>query len=440
MHGARKPLPQQHTYQVQVDGQSATLKDHSGITIASVCSPGPSSGQQIDFSGGVESITIDQTFDGTRFPRTQTTLAQWKSHRVTISETYAAPVASIEQEGLKISDPRAAQWLAEWRGSHGEATTTTLDDLAQQLQDELRKTSPTEPTDWQRVYELAGRRINGSIALNDTATANFFTGYQRWPTGELKRHHTKPPDARFNPFRWAGELVHKVGERSGTLEKVDLIGPPGVGTHPSSSLAGLLCSYRCGCFGYSESADLITLGGWAYGVGIARQGRYPTVYRLFDASGKTFVEIRFAVPSDRRLSNRIEIMRYDASNTPQPLAQIAFENNTMTLDLFPDDKRTSDALIEELDTILAMMPTQVIRGDGRRDSRLGEVERWVDIIRFAQHPSTKRLSELLTDVDPATAPSKIDAFLKQFESRFLDSRSQRLPPEISCDGKVCKPR
>ena len=59
-----------------------------------------------------------------------------------------------------------------------------------------------------------------------------------------------------------------------------------------------------------------------------------------------------------------------------------------------DDRLDWETPLERPDALLAAMPTQVVRGDGVRDSHLGEIETMLD---FGEHPVKLRhtgLSEI----------------------------------------------
>jgi len=73
------------------------------------------------------------------------------------------------------------------------------------------------------------------------------------------------------------------------------------------------------------------------------------------------------------------------------------------------------------------MPTQIERGDGIRDSHLGEIEEWVDRVRLLREPSPDRLSDLVSDFDAEGAANKIRALFAPEIERFT-VEANALPP------------
>jgi hypothetical protein len=89
--------------------------------------------------------------------------------------------------------------------------------------------------------------------------------------------------------------------------------------------------------------------------------------------------------------------------------------------------------------MLAMLPTQMIRGDGVRDSHLAAVEYYVDALRYLESPSAEALADLLSPTDAATARGKVRALLAKHEARFkLRRKPDEPPPGVVCLKNGCK--
>ncbi len=108
-----------------------------------------------------------------------------------------------------------------------------------------------------------------------------------------------------------------------------------------------------------------------------------------------------------------------------------------------DSQRCISLPLEQLskETRGSTLPTQVWRGDGVRDSRLGEVERLIDLYRLLLNPQQiGPLSDYVSPVDAATAVAKIESVLvRPNRSRFEDSNGEcaGAPLSIRCTKKVC---
>ena len=94
----------------------------------------------------------------------------------------------------------------------------------------------------------------------------------------------------------------------------------------------------------------------------------------------------------------------------------------LQIDLFGSDQGVG---LATLDRLLAAMPTQIRRGDGIRDSHLGEIERVVDALRLLRDPGEASLADFASDVDMWSAASKVEALLSADRTRFL---AASLPP------------
>jgi len=69
----------------------------------------------------------------------------------------------------------------------------------------------------------------------------------------------------------------------------------------------------------------------------------------------------------------------------------------------------------------------VRRGDGIRDSHLGEIELLVDAVRLLDEPSAPRLADLVSDVDAGAVTRKVERLLEDEAGRFA-ARADALPP------------
>jgi len=80
------------------------------------------------------------------------------------------------------------------------------------------------------------------------------------------------------------------------------------------------------------------------------------------------------------------------------------------------------------------MPVQVMRGDGIRDSQLGEIELLVDAVRLLEQPDENRLADLVSNVDAGSAAGKVQALLEQEAGRFVALADAIPPPPIAGPG------
>ena len=86
--------------------------------------------------------------------------------------------------------------------------------------------------------------------------------------------------------------------------------------------------------------------------------------------------------------------------------------------------------LERLDALLAAMPTQIMRGDGIRDSHLAEIEQLIDWARLIREPTEDRMADLVSDIDALTAPRKVQTLLGSDAERFQAEASARPPAPI----------
>jgi hypothetical protein len=81
------------------------------------------------------------------------------------------------------------------------------------------------------------------------------------------------------------------------------------------------------------------------------------------------------------------------------------------------------------------MPTQVVRGDGVRDSHLGEIETMLDWIRLIKEPSEENLADVVSEIDALTAVSKVHALLETDGASYsADEGEFPLPPKRHASG------
>jgi hypothetical protein len=228
-------------------------------------------------------------------------------------------------------------------------------------------------------------------------------------------------------------------------------------------------SHQCGCYGYAIGSDFMTLGNWLYQVeadwlddrvgaeffiGLERREGFPWIgfgdrrrmrdlarrvkaYRLKDARGETFAEIALDLPPAQPpsglgpVSYRVDVWRSGSERAP--LARIDHRTAGIELQLFGEPRRWPESL-ERLDTLLAAMPTQVMRGDGIRDSHLAEIEQLIDWVRLIREPTEDRLADVISDMDALTAPRKVHALLESDAERFQLEAAARPPAPIALTG------
>ena len=294
-------------------------------------------------------------------------------------------------------------------------------------------------------YEISGRRKDGRFETTGDARvlAQIDSGY-RSEGGALKIHHARPGEnGRFFYHRRSLELADR------------LIGPGG----------RELVSHQCGCYGYGIASDFMTLGDSLYHVvadwlddrvaaefflGLGTSPDFPWLsfegrrrardlarrvasYDLTDAHGALFARVRLRLADDPAWPDlgdtTYEVDLVDASGTATPLARLDRTPTTMRIQLSGDPTRWEEGLAR-LDRLLAAMPTQVERGDGIRDSHLGQFERWIDLVRLLREPSPERLADAVSDVDALTAAGKVEALLGLDPARFAAAAGTRPPAPI----------
>ncbi len=294
-------------------------------------------------------------------------------------------------------------------------------------------------------YEIAGRRIDGSVfeGSNPAPAARFDSAFHVTDEG-LKIHHARSP------------FYHRE-----SLEIVDTL------TDVGEPEPNTLRSYQCGCYGWAIGGDWVTLGDeylyhaaveWRHhrvGAGlflgiqtrddfpwigladrekVSRLARRAGVYRLTDARGDVFAEIEIGLdpnPPPLELGPHSYVVRMSKPDGQlAPIAHIDARPGAIELRLETDDA------LQQLDTLFAAMPTQVLRGDGLRDSYLGRVETLVDWLRLIETPNEANLGDVVSEIDALTAVRKVKAMLSPHAERFATAESdyQPLPPMRRLDA------
>jgi hypothetical protein len=296
-------------------------------------------------------------------------------------------------------------------------------------------------------YEISGRRRDGRL-LRTGASAPLARSDSlfRSEAGELKIHHKRPGEnGRFFYHRRSLELADRIAAAGA---------PP-------------LVAHECGCYGYAIAADFTTLGEKLYRVeadwlddrvgaefflGLERRSAFPWLgrgerrrmrdlarraraWQLRDAHGVLFAEVALELPADPprgalgAIAYRID--HVGADDARRPLARITHGEDGISLAFFGADL---GAALEQLDRLLAAMPVQVMRGDGIRDSQLGEIEQLVDAVRLLEEPSDERLADLASELDAASAARKVEALLAAEPARFAARAGEHPPDPIAGPG------
>jgi len=155
-------------------------------------------------------------------------------------------------------------------------------------------------------------------------------------------------------------------------------------------------------------------------------------YRLEDARGELFAEIALdlptAPPSPGLGAVSYRVGTWGSDGERAPLARIDHRGDGIEVIVFGERWLES---LERLDTLLAAMPTQIIRGDGIRDSHLAAIERLIDWVRLVHEPGEERMADVVSDIDALTAPRKVRALLESDAERFRPEASALPPAPIS---------
>ena len=354
--------------------------------------------------------------------------------------TLLAPPAPLDVEGLGlvvaedepgINDAEHAA-LRAWLGAQGlPADTASFEALH-------RNETGRELRVW---YEISGRRRDGRFArVGAGAPAARIDSLFRSEAGALKIHHKRPGEnGRFTYHRRSLELADRI----------------------AAAGAPALVAHQCGCYGYAIASDLTTLGDRLYRVeadwlddrvgaelflGVETRASFPWLgfgerrrmrdlarraraWQLKDAHGVAFADVALELAAEPPrgslgpIAYRVDWV--DGDGAHRPLARIAHDGEGLALALHGAG---FEEALEQLDRLLAALPVQVMRGDGIRDSQLGEIEQLVDAVRLLGDPSEERLADLVSDVDAAGAARKVAALLEPEPGRFAAAAGE-LPPE-----------
>ncbi len=359
-----------------------------------------------------------------------------------------APLSPIEIEGLGVPfsgddegiNAEEHALLQRWLESNGLEPDTRL------FEEIHRAETGRDLRVW---YEIAGRRVDGSVTIGDAENpaANFSSAFHVTSNG-WKIHHAR------------ALLYHRK-----SLELVDTVSDERRGA-PTE-----MRSYQCGCYEWAIGADWVTIGdrylyhavvewqhhrvGAGFFVGLEGRGTFPWIgvgdrkkvarlarrvaaYRMTDARENLFAEIDVALDLDPPrvgLGPQSYVVRVtEADGSLGVLAEIAFRSNEIEIQLLSGQEDWRVAL-NRLDVLLAAMPTQVLRGDGIRDSYLGEVETLVDWIRLIEEPNEETLADVVSEIDAVTAVAKVEKLLSHCGNRFSTEESdvRPLPPQRRLD-------
>jgi hypothetical protein len=406
-------------------------------------------GERWTLSAGPVSATLERSSmgldAGLPFPRRLVAEGRPGDGGSVIREAYTllAPPAplSIEGLGLEVSTDTPGlnreehAELRAWLGAQGLPADTTA---FQQLH---RVDSGRELRVW---YEISGRRVDGVLSRGDGGTwlARYDSLY-RSEGDRLKIHHKRPGErGRFTYHRQSLELADSVESATGGFPALE--------------------SHHCGCYGYAIASDFMTLGDLLYQVeadwlddrvgadffiGFERREGFPWIglgdrrrmrdlarrvkaYRLKDARGECFAEIGLDLPAAPPspglgpVSYRVDLCGSEGVRVP--LARIDHRDTGIELHLFGERRSWVESL-QRLDTLLAAMPTQIMRGHGIRDSHLAEIEEMIDWVRLIREPTEDRLADVVSDIDALTAPQKVQSLLGSEVDRFFAEPAARPP-------------
>jgi len=327
-------------------------------------------------AGGRKLLTIrTEGSAALRFPRTITTVASLEGRHLDYRYTELTPPLPIKLEGMEGNSTADRQRIEDYFRKLGIETRPL------EIRQRFEEVTGRSLLRW---YEVSGLVERGTASLDGTVTATFHTEYQKLPDGAFKEHH-----------------------RGHSLELLDVLvaNPPGTDSDLTSIA---LNAYRCGCQGFSESTPLTTINGKGFSVDIrrlgARGGRLPKEYLINDHFGTQIFRL-----SVEFLQPNMEHIRYDFFKGNAPAA-FAIVNHTRTADdraeITIESSLEQSELLDTLDLYLKAMPTQIIRGDGIRDSTLGEVEKAVDEIRFFVQSDWGVAADIVSAIDVYTLPTE----------------------------------
>jgi hypothetical protein len=377
---------------------------------------------------------------GQAYPRRIVSDGQLEGSTAHVRQEYVllAPPAPIGIEGLGVeleTDPpgkNAAEHrqLRAWLESQGLASDT-------RPFEELHAADAGR--DMRVWYEVSGRRVDGTVEMTGPA----------------------PKEARFDSLfhvtadGWRIHHARELWYHRESLELVDTLRGPSRDGQPMD-----LRSFECGCYGWAIGGDWVSLGPQLYHVkvvwenhrvgaglflGLEERPGFPWIgmgdrekmallarragaYQLTDAHDALVAEITVDAPNDvpggvpGPATYEVRVATDDGSM--QRLALLGFSPEEIRAELHPLGDRPP---LEQLDTLLAAMPTQVLRGDGIRDSHLGTIETMLDWFRLVQKPSDEVLSDVVSEIDALAAVEKVHILLAEEPTRFAP-KEEDVPP------------
>ena len=162
-------------------------------------------------------------------------------------------------------------------------------------------------------------------------------------------------------------------------------------------------------------------------------------YDLKDAAGVLFARVALDLPEDPPWPDLGDVTyhfeRIGPDGASSELARVARSQEVIRIDLF-GRRADWEADLESLDELLAAMPTQVQRGDGIRDSHLGQIEQLIDYVRLLRDPTEQHLADAVSDIDALTAIDKVRALLGRDVARFAAAPEAMPPPPLGLSVAV----
>jgi len=416
--------------EIRIDGEPAATIEH-GLEVRTL----RANGLEVEIRDSSSPLTPDRPY-----PLRRTRAGRIRGSEARVRQQYdlLAPAAPIEVEGWGLVLPGESERnadehrrLREWLESQDLPPDTSV------FEEIHRARTGRDLVVW---YEIAGRRVDGSLSLGDAdvPAARFGSAFHVTEEG-WKIHHRR----EMFYHRKSLELVDTL---------TDLVTPNAPRT---------MRSYQCGCYGWAIGGDWVTLGDrylyhaeveWAQhrvGAGFflgfrdrERTGllaRRAAAYRITDANGDLFAEISIALDADPPaigLGPQSYVIRMtDARRELVPVATAELTSGRVAVTI-PDDRDWRREL-DQIDTLLAAMPTQVVRGDGIRDTYLGEIETLIDWVRLIEDPRVETLADVVSEIDALSAYRKVETALETAASRFAAEASDYRPlPARSRPGQA----
>lgn len=440
------PAGAETVIRLESEGSSQVIT-RDGITIGRLDHRGPTT----LLSAGDTRVRIARTKaplqSGAPYPMRVTQQGALGDGTAVVTQQYdlLGPDAPIDIEGLGLvlpgQDPETNgaehEQLQGWLRDVGLDADTTL------FQEIHRRDTGRELVVW---YEIAGRRVDGSLSVGGEATPEArFESSWHMVDGGWKIHHAR-------------ELFY----HRESLEMVDTL--VDLKLDPPNEIR----SYQCGCYGWAIGGDWVTVGdeylyhatvewrhhrvgaGFFFGLQdqenfpwltladrdkVSRLARRAGAYQLTDTNEELFAEIAIELDRDPPPlalgPQTYRVRTTNLENEVVPIAVIDVDETTLHMRVFEVDA------LSQLDALFAAMPTQILRGDGLRDSYLGQIETLVDWVRLIDTPSQETLADVVSEIDALTAVGKVRRMLEPHASRFAlaDSEYQPLPPKRRIDAE-----